>query len=97
MNKLTKQAQIVMKRLDNLNLHVLASVVKQLVAKIENPDQWINVDITQPQVDFTVIGCCDDDVEQCIFRDGDDGYWFELPGGEIFEATHWMPFPQPTK
>lgn len=57
--------------------------------------KWFNVDIMQPQIDFQVICCCHDDVEFCIFREGDNGYWFELPSGKIFEATHWMSPPEP--
>lgn len=57
--------------------------------------KWRHVDIMQPQVDFQVICCCADDVEMCIFREDDNGYWFELPSGKVFEATHWMPKPAP--
>lgn len=59
--------------------------------------QWIDVDIEQPQVDFEVLCSCDDDVQMCIFRDSDEGYWFELSDGcGLFEATHWMPKPDPS-
>ena len=57
--------------------------------------KWLHVGAAPPQVDFAVIACCDDDVEQCTFREHEQHYWFELPCGKVFEATHWMPLPPP--
>lgn len=58
--------------------------------------KWIDVSVLQPQSDFSVIACCDDDVEQCIYREYDDGvFWFEKADGSTFKATHWQSKPGP--
>lgn len=61
--------------------------------------EWINIDILQPQIDFEVICCIDDDVFLATFRESDTGYWFEqntaLSSDILFDVTHWQSLPDP--
>lgn len=58
---------------------------------------WIDVNIEQPQIDFEVICCIDDDVFTATFREGDCGYWFETESIDEIVVTHWQPLPEPHK
>ena len=57
---------------------------------------WIDRNIEFPQADFEVIACCDDDVEMCFYREsGCYDFFVKVSNGEVFEATHWQPKPEP--
>lgn len=108
MNKLTKQAKIVIRRLESLNLSVLAEVVRQLVVKSDEPSarKWISVDDELPEQrnlprSRSVLIFCESNL--CTFT---AVYNFENGGWEYFaqgsvevrgRVTHWMPLPEPPK
>ena len=59
--------------------------------------KWISVEDEQPQIDFEVICCIDDDVFIAIFRENNSGYWFERESDRVIEVdvTYWQPLPDP--
>lgn len=68
---------------------------KNCGGNIERQSEWRDRNIETPQADFEVIACCDDDVKMCVYRQTCCTDSFELPSGKVFEATHWMPKPEP--
>ena len=57
--------------------------------------KWIDIKEDQPEQDFEVIVCSDDDVFLSVFRKDSDGYWFDCEEEKNRIVTHWMEKPEP--
>ena len=75
-------------------LFIMADYDKE-IAKLDG--QWIDLSVEQPQEDFEVLVCIDDDVFLSIFRCGhvDGEYWFDCEHDKKGTVTHWQPKPEP--